>query len=385
MYVLRGKAKYTVSNNFPFEADPVRPINVIFYACNYEDSVLLLGANFDRTRLYLSIDNGETWQNIWRKGPEDSQLSEALYTNNPDLNRSILIASGNKLFLSTDLEQYSSDTWEEVLAMDSSWLNRTLAWDICDNILLRGEYGTKNEQDPPRRVYLSQDHGQTWTTIYDPAINDMVDPANHHIHAVAFDPWCNNRIWVTIADGLNGNVIYSDDWGQTWNKLHQTVVHQPTNIICTPRAVLFASDERPSGFRVWKRDLMEMRSMVGTSDLEFLWTPDRLASPTLNGYAFRQGAHYMDMLDSYPYTLVVPWTGGGYPTPLRLMTSPDGLHWWEFWSIDNFRFDGKFDVYNVAGPASNDPKKRIYIRGSLTGSGVHTVTIEHPGWVNIES
>src|SRR5690606_20652264 len=130
----------------------------------------------------------------------------------------------------TDLEQYSSDTWEEVLATDGSWFSRFLAWDICDNILLRGEYGEKNEQNPPRRVYLSQDHGQTWTTIYDPAINDMVDPGDHHIHAVAFDPWCNNRIWVSIGDGLNGNVIYSDDWGQTWNKLHQTVVHQPTNI-----------------------------------------------------------------------------------------------------------------------------------------------------------
>lgn len=366
--------------------EPGWPINIIFYACNYEDSVLLLGSSFNRDRLYLSIDNGETWKKIWQKGPEDSPITGAWYTNNPDLNRSILIASADKLFLSTDLEQYSSDTWEEVLATDGSWIDRFFAWDICDNILLRGEYGTKNAQDPPRRVYLSQDHGQTWTTIYDPAINDMVDPGDHHIHAVAFDPWCNNRIWVSIGDGLNANVIYSDDWGQTWNKLHQTVVHQPTNIICTPRAVLFASDERPSGFRVWKRDLMEMRSMVSTSDLEFLWTPDRLTSTTLNGYAFRQGAHYMDMLDSYPYTLVIPWVGGTpYPTPLRLMTSPDGLHWWEFWSMDNFRFDGVFSVFYVAGPASNDPKKRIYIRGTWVGGGTRTVTIEHPGWVNIES
>ena len=131
---------------------------------------------------------------------------------------------------------------------------------------------------------------------------------------------------------------------------------------------------------------MEMRSTVGTSDLEFLWTPDRLALPTLNGYAFRQGAHYMDMLDSYPYTLVVPWLGGGpYPTQPRLMTSPDGLHWWEFWSMDNYRFDDVFNPYYVAGPASNDPKKRIYLRATAQTGGVRTVIIEHPGWVNIES
>ena len=134
MYVLRGKAKYTVSNNFPFMGEPGWPINIVFYACNYEDSVLLLGTSYDRDRLYLSIDNGETWRNIWRKGPEGFNITGAWYTNNPDLNRSILIASGNKLFLSTDLEQYSSDTWEEVLAMDGYWLERTLAWDICDNI-----------------------------------------------------------------------------------------------------------------------------------------------------------------------------------------------------------------------------------------------------------
>lgn len=113
-----------------------------------------------------------------------------------------------------------------------------------------GEYGQKNAADPAnnaRRVFLSEDDGQTFTEIFAiSAVNGV------HVHAVAFDPY-TNQIWVSHGDDQHG--IYRLD-PPSWIATQISSVQQPTSIIALHQDyVLFGSDygELPNGiFRYTK-------------------------------------------------------------------------------------------------------------------------------------
>lgn len=387
-FVPAGLPKWDIytSDDF-FMGEPSIPISYVVYVSNFEDSVLMIGFNYDLNRAYLSLDNGETWRCILRK----PGLRHAMYTGNPDVNRSILISDVNgRMYRSTDLDSHDEGDWELVLDTGNgkNWFSRSLAWDRLGNVVLRGTYGNHDASDPPRFVYGSDDYGETFRKILEVPVSEMGDPGNFHIHSVAFDPWTKGRIWVANGDGANNAQLrYTDDFGETWIKVHERNsedFHQPTLIQPTPLGVLFGSDEYPTGFRIWRRNFREQRAVVKSSDIEVLWSPDDFDRSSLGGYAVRPGTDMGSVFDEYPYHLSIPWVGSGsYYSPYRIFTSPDGLEWWELFNGQDISWNMSVDWSSYAGPVSNDPERRIYLRAFIPGVGIRQIVVRHPGWIEV--
>ncbi|HHU59498.1 TPA: hypothetical protein GXZ34_01040 [bacterium] len=126
--------------------------------------------------------------------------------------------------------------------------------------IFMSSYGEKGTDNPPREVYMSADHGETWQLIFDKPIGQMIDPYDYHIHDVAFDPYLS-MVLVSIGDGANRQIHYSYDFGETWQNLFDESLYgvnnwapiHPTSILCFPDGIAFGSDELPEGISWWSK------------------------------------------------------------------------------------------------------------------------------------
>lgn len=105
-------------------------------------------------------------------------------------------------------------------------------------LIFAGEYGGAPTTYPqPCYVWKSTDNAQTWTVGLN-ATQFLIDwysqhrqepyyPVNNqtHVHDVFADRY-TGRIWVSVGDigvpSLSPSIVYSDDFGQTWNALVDT-------------------------------------------------------------------------------------------------------------------------------------------------------------------
>lgn len=212
-----------------------------------------------------------------------------------------------------------------------------LEWGQCkyQNIILLSSYGDKNAANPPRQVYLSKDHGATWTKIFDMPIVNMVDPAKFHLHEVLYDPY-SKAIWVVTGDEVNNNIYISYDFGDTWTPIYDTPatstnkhIH-PTSLLAFPHGVIMGSDELPEGMRYWKRptDKLQPTIKIQDIDINFLtWgspTDTNIANLSVGGHVVSTESYFLGL---HAYRVDTNTTNKTQYA--RLFISPDGKQWFE--------------------------------------------------------
>lgn len=116
-------------------------------------------------------------------------------------------------------------TWAKTLTSVGGYFNEwgLSQWSIAGATVVANEYGPQTPNAGyATRVYLSQDYGKTWKQILDLAtLFPGVNPV--HAHGCAYDAqW--GRIWLShgdvpgnVAESINAPILYSDDFGKTWN------------------------------------------------------------------------------------------------------------------------------------------------------------------------
>lgn len=181
-------------------------------------------------------------------------------------NRDETVGRKAKLWLSTGYQRSNptAATWTEVLEAGAPQANFNNSWGlhVYQNIVVAGEYGLRGE-DGARRVYLSEDYGQTFALVFDQKNVTATNPDNQpewtqsgHVHTAAWDPYWS-RLWVVVGDSPSTATYYSDDKGQTWHYVEGSGGPSPavqyTGIMPLPDMVIFGSDRAPNGVHAYRR------------------------------------------------------------------------------------------------------------------------------------
>ena len=178
----------------------------------------------------------------------------------------LYVSDTGRIIISTNLGRVlvsdeERTTMSEAFTFKAGYTNLNRGHCKYGKYIFMGSYLTnKNAENPGREVYMSRDHGATWELIFDKPIEDMIDPSDYHIHEVAFDPY-SNMILISIGDGLNRQIHYSYDFGETWSDMFNEsdygtgnlVPIHPTCMLCFPDGIAFGSDELPEGISWWQR------------------------------------------------------------------------------------------------------------------------------------
>lgn len=237
--------------------------------------------NMSVQNLQHSKDFGKTWQTIYTKPTGTAVIwvkplnnGELLFmdrdttTQQHSLYRTVGYDSGRGT-ISSVVFINQVDLTKPKMTISPSW-----SVDVYDNIVLVAQYGPKTGLDwngvsalpgeNARYVYMSLDHGLTWTVALD--LNAQVGTDAVHLHGVCYDPYWQ-RIWVTSGDGAwtQTTTMYSDDLGATWKFAHRFIKgeggnpdsntatdgfrHQNVNIMALPTCILFATDGFPDGIQ----------------------------------------------------------------------------------------------------------------------------------------
>lgn len=184
----------------------------------------------------------------------DGELLVSTIRDNADSTKAKLYKSSGY-----DRANPTAATWTEVLEAGAANANINNAWglQVHQNIVVAAEYGLRDVEGS-RRVWLSEDHGDTWTLVFDQmttvAPGRPVWTETAHLHGAAWDPYWN-RLWVICGDNPNTATYYSDDKGQSWTFVTGSEEVQYTGIMPLPDVVLFGSDRAPNGLHVYRRGL----------------------------------------------------------------------------------------------------------------------------------
>lgn len=180
----------------------------------------------------------------------------------------------------------------EAFTFKAGYTQNTWGHDKYNNYILMASYGKHDASNPPREVYFSKDHGETWEKIFDKPISEMFDPSYYHIHDVAFDQY-SNMILISIGDGVNRQIHYSYDFGETWQNVFDETVYgkdnvapiHPTSILVFPDGIAFGSDELPEGISWWKRPENVEKPEIRWEDIEYKITFGKANDNLIGTYA----------------------------------------------------------------------------------------------------
>ena len=248
----------------------------------------------------VSIDEGNTW--VLLKNPDDSKIDmlgridNIFICENKDLIIEYVIDGETNAGLNHYIKRLKfvgnadiSKSWvDDGIKLTISGQNPNDVyispfWGFWNykNLILLSEYG-KQGSGGATHVYLSQNNGETFSTILDlsdsaqlstinsnlnfPMVQKSYGTANGlHIHGVSYDD-IQGRIYVTIGDGgLEGShILWSDDLGVTWKgHLYKKTFAMPRYTISTysqslqvypfSNHLLVTSDELAQGFFLMNR------------------------------------------------------------------------------------------------------------------------------------
>ena len=292
----------------------VRPAGVTAAETKYILGIDNLGrvvAN-DGATLYISSDDGATWESFCTvdavpagfRALSDGEVLIGL-GENPGASKkaSIWKSAGWATGTPTFSKVLESSGYTQAFSL--SW-----AWGHDGDIVVTNEYGTD-----ARYVYLSQDCGATWTTIYDNGVS--VTP-QRHLHGCTYDKW-RGAIWITGGDwnGTEDNAHISVSWdlGAHWTKVTNT--QQPTVSVAFPNCVCFGTDNAPNGvLRIKDPSPSNLR-------IEVAYRLDE--APTTSYVA---GAWYRK---SDSDITLINYVGGAAGTVAIVLGSFNGFDWFEAW------------------------------------------------------
>lgn len=221
------------------------------------DRRTILGASATPWRVRWSTDGGATWgtPDVSPGFPQSIQQIRELDDGE------ILVFIGQAV--NTPASVWRSNGWAankatatfaKVLEMQGpdAAVSGSMAWrefsvDTHGPVVLATEYGVPKAgpSNMARYVFMSEDYGRTWRTIFDLA--DYFPETGVHTHAAVYDPWWD-AIWLTTGDdptptkGTHAMNLVSWDRGKTWQRV-PGFVHQCTTIIALPTCILFVTDK----------------------------------------------------------------------------------------------------------------------------------------------
>jgi len=311
------------------------------------------------TLLNLQRSNdGETWETIhtFNRNPngvrqlDNGELLVGIADNYPTntIKSALWISSG-----------YPSvnATWSKVLDADDYQQSLGLSWGFggAGNKYVVSEYDSKaaNVRSANQKVWLTQDSGLTWTTIYNHGTGAL---SNRHVHGCCYDQY-SGAIWVTVGDysipdPTARGIIVSWDLGVTWTVV--TNQHQPTAIYAFPDCVIFGTDNAPNG--ILRINNPSPSSLVVDSAYKLN------LSKSISHVAerpFRLG----DGLLVIPFTTSV--LDNGY-----VLATYDGWSWFELWQ-DTRSYNG-YGATSVFGPMASGK----YMITGRELNGYFSVTID---------
>lgn len=215
------------------------------------DGTTIISQN--QTTLRYSTDDGDTWTAATTfTGDALPIIVSGQFLANGEVVVATKPADNGEGFSLWLSDGWASDpttaTWSKVHTGGTAGAYpAAFSWSVHGTRVLVSEYGPKRSSGTgvnARYAYMSDDNGQTWSTIYDLGDGDGV-----HLHGICYDPvW--DRIWICYGDD-NSGIIYSDDDGDTWKVAQSTTDvngrYQVTAIHSLDDCILFGSDGDPNG------------------------------------------------------------------------------------------------------------------------------------------
>ncbi len=176
---------------------------------------------------------------------------------------------------------------------------------VLDNLLFVSEYGYPGSDDNPRRIYRSDDDGQSWVVVYDEGFLP-----GHHMHAIVADPWhgCVYQAYAHVPE-MN---LRSCDGGATWENIHNFYMGVSA---CARSDAIYWGNDGTGGNIVVRYDTTTGR-----------WTvPCRPWCGYENGKSIAQNAYSMHSTEAIMYAATAGYSGERGNN--ELWVSHDGLHW----------------------------------------------------------
>jgi hypothetical protein len=275
-------------------ASPVSPVRLASWSVVADQSITLLGASRDRTKFYgatsgnqgqnnvlkQSVNGGATWTTVATLSDADAATGQSEYATILGFvelpNGEILL--GTSAFSQPAYVLKSSGwaanpttaTFSKKLSMLGPLVNDYSLTNHCvgsNGVVLAAEGGPQtsasgDQTNKARRLWLSQDFGETWRSIFDIYSSyflPFVGGSGLHLHGCCYDEsW--DRIWLLFGDNTGdgakvsgypggAQIFYSDNRGATWSLYPgmgtmeaQGLVAQWTAVRATPKGVLLLSD-----------------------------------------------------------------------------------------------------------------------------------------------
>lgn len=229
----------------------------------------IIGADLNLNTLVRSTDDAATWQalngHVFQTAPD--------YIGHTDDGEVVVgtiatLAHGASIWKSSGWARNpATATFTKTLQFTTGLNLAYGGFEVKGNVVFISEYGPQGDDpavESARRAYLSTDAGRTFTQVFD---LDTVTVAGQdtpwgsptrrqHLHGCAYDQqW--DRLWLVVGDASGPSgvcaVIYSDDWGSTWQAYPETVstiAHwQSVLPDSLDNAIVFASDFDANGLR----------------------------------------------------------------------------------------------------------------------------------------
>lgn len=209
-------------------------------------------------------------------------------------------------------------------------------------ICVVNEYGPKTSTEMARHVYVTEDHGDTWRSIFDLRAfiltqNPSWDGNDGHTHGSAYDPWWD-AVWVVTGDydgaGTDAYTLVSFDWrsdSPTWHVVYTR--HQFTSVIPMPGCILFGTDMGSSAADGIGNGLLRLRRShptrvtAGPQVLEGAYIYDTTSGITVIGLSHSRSKHNPDA----PTLIALGESGASGPTG-RIVATYDGFTFKELWT-----------------------------------------------------
>jgi hypothetical protein len=322
------------------------------------------------TVLEKSTDYGDSWSEIYRLDTSDRAAQIHVLEDG-----TLLLITQNGRILKSNV---SHTEFEEKVQMASPDIKMSSRFgvNIYSNLAFVAEYGDKNGTNPPRRVYMSDDFGETWRVIFEPEVR-----SNYHTHDVAYDPY-EDIVWVVNGDGVeNSNVHYSTDFGDSWTTVYidGECPNQFTSILPMSNCVLFLSDNRHDGVYRWDR----IQSGIASVDqilLEPAYTinrendgPEMIGNRGFVDYA-GDGAAYFGYAQFHT----------NVKDPAIVYATRNGYDFYKIWNSDYMPFQDTQGFIGISGVDGIDDEGHLVVglSGAPSGEG-RTLRLKVPKWVRV--
>lgn len=313
-----------------------------------QDAYRICGMSADRTMVYArngtglygSTDDGATWILLKNFAFSVGGMCE---TRNGECLVSIG-GSANLQLSSGWSTNRATATWTSVLT--SAGGNFVPNWSLkpsnfgSNGVIVVNEYGAQTsagtesgDATKARRVYMSTDHGKTWTIIFDICTTTSVKYAiGVHMHSCCYHE-TDDRIYITYGDNTgqgvtlggssNCQLAYSDDRGATWNWITGPTDWggglQFTNVIATDNNLILQPDGQQYGLATIKRT--GYRTLAAFHSMNMFTS---VAPATVIGQGLYQ--HWTGA--ERPILAYCNWSGTGQNVRNRLLMSSDGGNTW---------------------------------------------------------